>query len=122
MASARGGFAVPVKILKRSSFKPHSQGSPLCDDAEQNWAEVWANGGEERNQRTKRGCKFSRSRRASRTAHICSAKVIRKQRSDRAGTRQQLGAPSLGSGKHQTPPNRYPPARLLKPLRGVKPA
>src|SRR5215831_6003274 len=37
----------------------------------------------------------------------------RKRKSDRAETQQRLGAPLLGSGKLQTPPNRYPPARLL---------
>src|SRR5712691_2311648 len=41
------------------------------------------------------------------------ARWSRKRRSDRAETRQRLGAPSLGSGKLQTPPNRYPPAKLL---------
>ncbi len=52
-------------------------------------------------------------------AHTCSAKLYRRRRSDRAGTRQRLGAPLLGSGKHQTPPNRYQPARLLTPLSGA---
>src|SRR5579862_3736679 len=31
-------------------------------------------------------------------------------------TPEQLGAPSLGSGIFQTPPNRYPPARPLQLL------
>src|SRR6266851_9982150 len=52
----------------------------------------------------------------------CRARHSRKRRSDRAETQQRLGAPSLGSGKHQTPPNRYPPARLLQLLFGATPA
>jgi hypothetical protein len=51
----------------------------------------------------------------------CHARVSRKQGSDRSETQQRLGAPSLGSGKLQTPPNRYPPARLLELLVGAKP-
>src|SRR6266849_8105889 len=50
------------------------------------------------------------------------ARLSRKRRPDRAETQQRLGAPSLGSGKFQTPPNRYPPARLLQPLFGATPA
>src|SRR5215469_7497763 len=52
----------------------------------------------------------------------CRARVSRKRRSDRAETQQRLGAPSLGSGKFQTPPNRYPPARLLSLLFGARSA
>src|SRR5215467_3637189 len=52
----------------------------------------------------------------------CRARESRRRRSDRAETQQRLGAPSLGSGKLQTPPNRYPPARLLSLLFGAKPA
>src|SRR6266481_366208 len=52
----------------------------------------------------------------------CRARQSRKRRSDRAETQQRLGAPSLGSGKLQTPPNRYPPARLLQLLFGATPA
>src|SRR6266849_7063405 len=52
----------------------------------------------------------------------CRARHSRKRRSGRAETQQRLGAPSLGSGKLQTPPNRYPPARLLQLLFGAIPA
>ncbi len=52
----------------------------------------------------------------------CRARVSRKQRSDRPETQQRLGAPSLGSGKLQTPPNRYPPTRLLQLLFEARPA
>src|SRR5271169_951150 len=51
----------------------------------------------------------------------CHARESRKQRSDRPETQQRLGAPALGSGKLQTPPNRYPPARLLQLLFEAKP-
>src|SRR5581483_2526780 len=44
--------------------------------------------------------------------HTSRAKLFRKRRSGRPETRQRPAAPSRGSGKHQTPPNRYPPARL----------
>src|ERR1700676_2922955 len=50
------------------------------------------------------------------------AKLFRKRRSSRAETQQRLGAPSLGSGKLQTPPNRYPPTRLLQLPFEAKPA
>src|SRR6516225_152711 len=65
---------------------------------------------------------INRPRRFWLGARTSSAKWSRRRRSDRAETRQRLGAPSLGSGKLQTPPNRYQPARLLTPLRGAGPA
>src|SRR5260370_34376112 len=52
----------------------------------------------------------------------CRAKLFRKRRFVRPETRQRLGAPSLGSGKLQTPPNRYPPARLLQLRVEAKPS
>ena len=62
------------------------------------------------------------TRRCASNERTSRARQSRKRRSDRAETQQRLGAPSLGSGKLQTPPNRYPPARLLQLLFGATPA
>src|SRR5438105_6925582 len=62
------------------------------------------------------------TRRCASYERTCRARESRKRRSGRAETQQRLGAPSLGSGKFQTPPNRYPPARLLSLLFGARPA
>src|SRR5580704_9245770 len=122
MLSARGRFAVPEKILKRSSF------TKLALRQISFWARtlpgpnslstlnnsvLWRRcGSTEAKQRTQiyfNGCPAFYER-------TCRARVSRKQRSDRPETKQRLGAPSLGSGKLQTPPNRYPPTRLMQLL------
>src|SRR5271157_847607 len=59
--------------------------------------------------------RINRPRRLWSSADTWPAKVSRRRRPGHAETRQRLGAPLLGSGKLQTPPNRYPPARLLTP-------
>jgi hypothetical protein len=55
-------------------------------------------------------------------AYTDRAKLSRKRRSGRSETQQRLGAPTLGSGKLQTPPNRYPPAWPLSLLLEANPS
>src|SRR5919109_1544805 len=101
MLSASTGFAVPEKILNRSSFT-----APVVDGLL--FLETLKADSTSRTRAlTERCASYERTRRA---------RESRKRRSDRAETQQRLGAPSLGSGKFQTPPNRYPPARLLSLL------
>jgi hypothetical protein len=45
-----------------------------------------------------------------------SSREWSRRKPGRSETPEQLGAPSLGSGIFQTPPNRYPPARPLQLL------
>src|SRR5580658_7897052 len=128
MLSARGRFAVPEKILNRSSFTKLALRQisfwactllgPNLPSTLNNLV-LWRRcGSTEAKQRTQiyfNGCPAFYER-------TCHARESRKQRSDRPETQQRLGAPALGSGKLQTPPNRYPPARLLQLLFEAKPA
>src|SRR6266849_5928348 len=124
MLSASTGFAVPEKILNRSSFtapvlraatqRPHTFSCLARMIPNSRWTRRVAEGRFQNARRiTWRCASYERTSRA---------RESRKRRSDRAETQQRLGAPSLGSGKLQTPPNRYPPARLLSLLFGAGPA
>src|ERR1700756_3057159 len=106
MLCASGRFAVPEKILKRSScndcsrtvkIKTFSQAKNKMSDVET---------------LRFRGTRTFRARFGP-CEDTCRAKLFRKRRFVRPETRQRLGAPTLGPGKPQTPPNRAPPARLL---------
>src|SRR5580704_12699279 len=126
MLSASGRFAVPEKILKRSSFTALAlhqllglqTSRPKFAFNNQLFGSWRRRGSTEDKRRTQIGfneCPAFYER-------TCRARVSRKQRSDRPETQQRLGAPALGSGKLQTPPNRYPPARLLQLLVEARPA
>src|SRR2546421_12556112 len=125
MLSARVGFAVPEKILNRSSFttlalrvatqRPHHV---ACNQTGKSSTTGWTRRGAEAESTTR----LQITLRCASNERTCRARQSRKRRSGRAETQQRLGAPSLGSGKLQTPPNRYLPARLLQPLLGAIPA
>src|SRR5229473_7090188 len=126
MLSASIGFAVPEKILNRSSFttlalrvttqQPHHPAS--APEPERSSTTGWTRKDAEEESTTR----LQIIPRCASDERTCRARLSRKRRSGRAETQQRLGAPSLGSGKLQTPPNRYPPARLLQPLFGAIPA
>src|SRR5215472_18636328 len=126
MLSASAGFAVPEKILNRSSFTTPVLRAATLERlrmlssmarmiSNSRWTRRDAEGRFHASTRgfTPRYASYERTVRA---------RVSRKRRSDRAETQQRLGAPSLGSGIFQTPPNRYLPARLLSLLSGARPA
>src|SRR6266403_2058150 len=122
MLSANTGFAVPEKILNRSSFttlalrvttqQPHQL---AC----QRTGKIIESKMTRRDAEAESTTRGQISLRCASDERTCRARWSRKRRSDRAETQQRLGAPSLGSGKLQTPPNRYPPARLLQLLFGA---
>ena len=128
MASANPGLAVPLKILKRSSFTENPQSVRSNQSAvEAKAASVpelectWSECGQGNTENRRETLRVRPRTQFSTIAHTFSAKLFRRRRPGRAETRQRLGAPLLGSGKLQTPPNRYQPARLLTLLSRVIP-
>src|ERR1700726_3742737 len=115
MLCASGRFAVPEKILKRSSCNDCSRTVKIRRFLRQKLK--WVNVETLRF----RGLRTFRARFGP-CEDTCRAKLFRKRRFVRPETRQRLGAPTLGSGKLQTPPNRYPPARLLQLRAEAKPS
>src|SRR5260370_41585643 len=112
MVGASGGLAWPVKILNFSSVTRN-----LC--------ETW-NGdfpAAVRGSRRGANCPVVRPRRANSVRDGTSPwRESHRQTSGLSGTPGQLGAPALGYGRHQTPPNHYPPARLPQLLAEAFPA
>src|SRR5258708_21418302 len=126
MLSASIGFAVPEKILNRSSFKtlalrvttqqPHHPAS--ATEPERSSTTGWTRRDAEAESTTHRQIIL----RCASNERTSRERQSRKRRAGRAETQQRLAAPSPGSGNLQTPPNRDPPPRLLAPLLVANPA
>src|SRR5271154_845473 len=131
MLSARGRFAVPEKILKRSSCtsswlhaldRQSIQGDAIKATAN---SATWPRKNElahEDAERIEQKRQAQLKAQSEPDAYTDRAKLSRKRRSGRSETQQRLGAPTLGSGKLQTPPNRYPPAWPLSLLLEATPS
>src|SRR6266478_1759045 len=112
MALVKTGLAVPVKILKRSSFTRFSLGRRVAakiSNVKNQKLDPKSGSGEPGPTSSKAPAseggrykgisgdgetlRINRQSRFLTTAHTCSAKLFRRRRPDRAETRQRLGAP-----------------------------